>query len=489
MPDVALTTQAEQYARDGVAEVEVTVWRRQKPAENGFFPGFADVTEIGTGRLATVYRAREVETNRMVAVKLLNIRDVSPRALESFERESFALGAVSSHPNIVTLFRSFRADDGRPVLVLELCTGAISDRLRPGSGLPVAEVVRVGIKIAGALETAHRAEILHRDVKPQNILITEYGEPALADFGVARLRSSVQTTAGLFDLTTLHVAPELLEGGETSAATDVYGLASSLYQLIAGQPAFPAREGEPPASVALRIRHDPVPPLPADLAPNQLSGLLVAAMAKDKDARPPTAAAFAGELARIQSAQPWRPTPFPIRDGGPPPTPVRRDEPTVRVPIPVPSPPPAASQYPIPPAVAAPEPAVEPVPTWASRARVPAALGASPQLVGDLSLDPMTLRRRVTLRSGRATLIADESGLTVRRWWRRREVPWPDVLGFEPRIDGGPEASDGRLVAHTRTGPVDLPATTRPIADLRYVHALLDAYRERARLLDPPPDR
>ena len=209
--------------------------RGRSPVEE-LFPGFTDVTEIGMGVLATVYRARERATNRFVALKLLNVRDASPRALESFERESIALGAVSSHPNIVTLYRSFLAADGRPVLVLELCRGAISDRMRAGQGLPVPEVLAIGIKIAGALETAHRTGILHRDVKPQNILITEFGEPALADFGVAMLQSSTQTTAGLFDFTTLHAAPELLEGGETSAATDVYELASSLYQMIAGPP-------------------------------------------------------------------------------------------------------------------------------------------------------------------------------------------------------------------------------------------------------------
>src|SRR5206468_3396871 len=181
-----------------------------------------------------------------------------------------------------------------PVLVLELCRGAISDRMQDGTGLPVREVVSLGIKIAGALETAHRAEILHRDVKPQNILITEFGEPALADFGVAMLQSSTQTTAGLFDFTTLHAAPELLEGGETSAATDVYELASSLYQLIAGRSAFRAYDGASPASVILRILRAPVQPGVNAHVPTQPSALLAPAMSTAKHSRPPTAA----ELAR-----------------------------------------------------------------------------------------------------------------------------------------------------------------------------------------------
>jgi serine/threonine protein kinase len=287
--------------------------RRRNDSSSTLFPGFGDVSEIGAGSLATVYRAREHDTGRWVALKLLNIRDASPRALESFQRESVALGALSSHPNIVTLYRSFPSADSRPVLVLELCAGSVADQAHAG-GMPVAEAMSIGIKVAGALETAHRAEILHRDVKPQNILLTEFGEPALADFGVAMLQASAQTTAGLFDFTTLHAAPELLEGGATSPATDVYELASTLYQLIAGQSAFRSFDGESPASVILRILRDPVQPLIAADVPMQLSDLLVAAMSKEKEQRPPTAAEFADALGRIEISQGWPRTQFLVRD-------------------------------------------------------------------------------------------------------------------------------------------------------------------------------
>jgi hypothetical protein len=448
----------------------VALLRRPRDAYTGFFPGFTDVVEIGIGSLATVYRAREVETNRLVALKLLNVRDASPRALESFERESIALGAVSSHPNIVTLYRSFRAADGRPVLVLELCHGAVSDRLRTGSGLPVGEVVSLGIKVAGALETAHRAKILHRDVKPQNILITEFGEPALADFGVAMLQSSTQTTAGLFDFTTLHAAPELLEGGETSAATDVYELASSLYQLVAGRSAFRAYEGESPASVILRILRDPVQPLTTAVVPPSLSDLLIHAMSKDKAARPPTAAEFAGELGKIEAEQGWPRTSVLVRDA-------RAAHP-------------AAATAMLQPKNAPPVGLAPPAATWTPPVTVqdPAprhrAAPAGRALVSEMSLDPMALRRRVTLRVGSAGLAVDESGLVLRQWWRRQQIPWPDVMGFEPRFDGRHGAGGGRLVAITRSGPVELPATKRAMVDLRYVHALLDAYQLRAQLLD-----
>jgi serine/threonine protein kinase len=361
----------------------VALLRRSGSAGSGFFPGFTEVAEIGVGRFATVYRAREVGTDRAVALKLLNVRDAAAGAVASFERESVALGAVSSHPNIVTLYRSFRAVDGRPVLVLELCRGALSDRLREGRGLPVQEAVAVGIKIAAALETAHRAEILHCDVRPQTVLVSEYGEPALADFGVATLQSASRTTAGLFHSTAVHAAPELLEGGDVSAATDVYGLAATLYELIAGRPAFRAYDGESPASVGLRILRDPVAALRDPAVPVALSDLLVQAMAKDPQQRPQSAAEFAGALRQVEAAQGWPATPFLVRTASgsahPPAAPVVAT-PVVAAPVaprpaPIPvesSPDPARPTPPPPRPPAAPPAPAPPPPPAASPPRRPA---------------------------------------------------------------------------------------------------------------------
>jgi hypothetical protein len=144
---------------------------------------------------------------------------------------------------------------------------------------------------------------------------------------------------------------------------------------------------------------------------------------------------------------------------------------------------PGPPQYPIPPTFAADaEQPAGAVPTWAFRAPSPTPTAvASPAFVGDLSLDPMSLRRRVTIRAGASGLTVDEVGLGLRTWWRRTQVPWTDVHGFEPRFDD-PSGTGGRLVALTGSGPLDLPATKRSGADLRYLHALLEAYRQRARL-------
>jgi serine/threonine protein kinase len=472
--------------------------RRRAARGHELFPEFTDVQEIGVGSLATVYRAREITANRLVALKLLNIRDASSRSIESFERESIALGALSAHPNIVTLYRVFRVPDGRPVLVLELCSGAVSDRLRDGAGLPVAEAVAIGIKIADALETAHRNGVLHRDVKPQNFLVTEFGEPALADFGVARLQSSTQTTAGLFDFTTLHAAPELLEGGGTAAATDVYELASSLYQLIAGRAAFRAYDGESPASVILRILRDPVRPLSGVEVPVALSDLLVRGMSKQMDDRPHSAAEFAAELATIEIG-PGRPrSQFPVADAGPPIAMAVSRFPDA---APTPPAPPAEWTAPTlpprhrsvppggrvpPPIVAAPPPAAGPdpgsVPVWAVRASGAEQAGfVGPQFRTDVSLDPAALRRRVALRAGASSVIADQRRLRLRTWFTRSEIPWSDILAFETHPDGPvARGGTGHLVALTSGGPVALPGTRRPLPELRLVHARLDAYRIRA---------
>lgn len=155
-----------------------------------------------------------------------------------------------------------------------------------------------------------------------------------------------------------------------------------------------------------------------------------------------------------------RPTPTPTPAAPPPPPPY----------------PAPALEYPVPPArpLAPPAPAAGPsVPTWSYRGPSPA--------VPDVGIDPGTLRRRVKLRSGASGIVVDETRLVVRRWWRRRELDWRDVEGFEPRFAGGDPSGGGRLVARTVHGPVELPVTGESAEDLRYLHALLDAYRIRAR--------
>lgn len=265
---------------------------RSRPLER-----FCDLEPISHSSHATVYAARDPEWHRPVALKVLGMDGDSTFDIEAFEREAAVLARLSSHPNIVTLYESFVLPDGRPVLVLELCQRSLAGRRLS----PVA-AVEFAIKIAGALETAHAGGVLHRNVRPENILLTAAGEPALADFAVARLRTG-DAELGLPHFPGMHVAPELLLGGEATAAADVYGLAATVHTLLTGQPPLPVFAGETPSASILRILRDDVRPVAG--APLDLSDLLRWALAKEPGERPPTVAWFAEELLRVQTHHGW----------------------------------------------------------------------------------------------------------------------------------------------------------------------------------------
>lgn len=284
--------------------------RRKDRASAGTFPGYTTLGEIGSGAFASVYRAVEQSTGRQVAIKALRVEDLPPSIVESFAREISALGLVSGHPNIVTLYHTLQTTDDRAALVLELCMESFSQRVRHKGPLTAREAMSVGVKIAGALETAHEAGFLHRDVKPQNVLLTSFGEPVISDFGVAGLRAQAQNSEAVFGFTTLHAPPEMLEGGSLSPATDVYSLASSLYQMLSGRPPFFSSEGEAPAAVMLRILSKPAPPLRDVTLPVGLSALLESALAKDPKDRPQTAAGFAEKLRDLEYQEGWESTSY-----------------------------------------------------------------------------------------------------------------------------------------------------------------------------------
>jgi len=270
------------------------------------FPGYIDMSEIGTGHFASVYRATELSTGRQVALKVLRLS--GPGMAETFEKEVNALALLGSHPHVTTLFGTFSSPDGRPVLVLELCRGTVADQGLQRGAIGPAEVVQLGVKVGGALGTAHRWGLLHRAVRPEKLLVSQFGEPVLGDFGLAALR-------GATHLDNLHVAPEELEGLPASPATDVYGLASSMYQLIVGRSPFAAYEGEAPVSAILRLLRDPAPRLPAGPVPVDLADLLEAALAKDPRDRPPSADAFAEALRAIEARAGWPQTPYIVWGG------------------------------------------------------------------------------------------------------------------------------------------------------------------------------
>jgi serine/threonine protein kinase len=281
------------------------------------FDGFEDVEPIGRGAFAQVYRAVDAFTGQPVALKVLQVEASKRLDTAAFELEARALGSVNDHPNIVTLHRALVQPGRPPTLVMELCRGSFADRIARTGPLPAREVVSIGVKLCGALETAHRAGILHRDLKPQNLLITRYDEPALADFGVAALRDAAAGSGSpLSGLTLLHAAPEVLLGHPSSPASEVYALVSTLYELVSGHAPYFITADEDPAIVQRRILNDRPPSLRAPGVTRRLLDTIMTALEKDPGTRPVSAVGLAQQLRLVELEQGWPLTPCRIADQG-----------------------------------------------------------------------------------------------------------------------------------------------------------------------------
>ncbi len=261
--------------------------------------GFGGLTVIGHGSTATVFRARQDGFDREVAIKVLNVDISDRRAQKRFQRERSLNGRLSDHPNVVTVLDSGFVDGRYPYLAMEFFEqGSLADQLRAGGPFEVTRTLHIGVRIAGALETAHRLGVLHRDVKPHNILMSRFGEPALADFGIAAILEMEHSMTAA--LTPIHAAPELLEGADPTPKSDVYALGSTLYTLLAGAPPFGGPPGEGMLSQLLRIATTDVPALTrADMPPGLLE-LLRDCMAKRPEDRIASAEEMGQRLRDVQ---------------------------------------------------------------------------------------------------------------------------------------------------------------------------------------------
>jgi serine/threonine protein kinase len=265
-------------------------------------PGFSGLRVIGRGGFGTVYLAEQERLGRLVALKVLNVDRIDDRDRRRFERESAVTAQLSGHPNIVTVFDSGVTDSGRPFLVMEYFPrGSLADLMLASGPIPWQKVLDIGVKLAGALETAHLAGVLHRDIKPQNVLVTDYGAPALADFGIARLLASAEGSTTAAALSPRHSPPEVLEGKPSSAATDVYSLSSTLYALIEGRAPHESPTDEGIAAQLLRVIRDPVPDIVTPGVAPEVNRVLLAALVKDPAERLQSAAEFGRALQSIQT--------------------------------------------------------------------------------------------------------------------------------------------------------------------------------------------
>jgi ATP/maltotriose-dependent transcriptional regulator MalT len=261
--------------------------------------GLAEPQEIGRGGFGVVYRCSQRSLDRIVAVKVLTA-DLDDENLERFMREQRAMGRLSGHPNIVNVLEVGATPSGRPFIVLQYApNGSLDALIRKRGPLDWGGALRLGVKVAGALETAHRGGILHRDVKPANILLTEYGEPQLTDFGIARMVGGFETRAGFIAGTPAFTAPEVLSGAPPSVASDLYGLGATLFCALTGHAAFERQSGESLVAQFLRISSEPTPDLGAVDIPDALSRAVERAMARDPAHRPNSAGEFGQELCDI----------------------------------------------------------------------------------------------------------------------------------------------------------------------------------------------
>ncbi|RYE39851.1 MAG: protein kinase [Hyphomicrobiales bacterium] len=262
--------------------------------------GFEDPEEIGRGGFGVVFRCRQRSLDRVVAVKVLTTA-VSPEDIDRFVREQRAMGRLSGHPNVVTVFQAEVTTRGSPYLVMQyLPFGSLDTLIRRDGPLGWRSTLHVGIKIAGALETGHRLGILHRDVKPANILLTEYGHPQLTDFGIAHISGGFETAAGVVTGSPAFTAPEILKGDHPSPSADIYGLGATLFCALTGHAAFERRSGEQMIAQFLRITTQPIPNLREQGLPDDVCAAIERAMASDPADRPATVAEFGEYLREIE---------------------------------------------------------------------------------------------------------------------------------------------------------------------------------------------
>jgi hypothetical protein len=260
--------------------------RRAAPA------GYQFVTQIGRGASSVVWEARRMATGQSVAVKMLDADISDLDAVRRFERERDAMTALATHPNILTIVDA-GLEGGRPWLAMELCRrGSLGAYIGTTGALDLPAGLSVLARLADALGAAHDRGVVHCDVKPANVMLTDSGEPTVGDFGIARVSvgRATTTTVGGFSLD--HVAPELLDNGKRSPRSDVYSLGTTAWELLVGHPPFRQTDDVSVGAVLSRILRQPLPESPR--IPGEVLELLRRMAAKDPEERP-------GSMAQVKA--------------------------------------------------------------------------------------------------------------------------------------------------------------------------------------------
>jgi eukaryotic-like serine/threonine-protein kinase len=259
--------------------------------------------------MASVFLAHDEELDRPVAVKILAAHLASePGFYERFVREA-RMAARLSHPNVVQVFDAGEEDE-RPYIVMEYVPGrTVADELGSNGRLDAGRVVDLALQVCGGLELAHSSGLVHRDVKPQNLLVRDDGTVKIADFGIARaVEATNLTQIGSILGTAAYLSPEQAEGEPVTAAADLYSLGVVLYELLTGRT---PHEFSSLADLVVKQREEPIRPL-SDLEPSvpqALEAVVMRCLARNPDYRPASAAELARELAAASPEPPTVPLP------------------------------------------------------------------------------------------------------------------------------------------------------------------------------------
>lgn len=259
---------------------------------------------LGAGGFADVFLYRQDMPRREVAVKVIR-SGASAAQKQKFQAESDLMAKFGAHPAVLSLYAAGRLRDGRAYLTMEYCPPPhLGKRFSTTSPMRVEQALEITIKIAGAVETIHRAGYLHRDIKPANILLTAFGHPVLTDFGIAISQDTpVERVDSAFS--PYWAPPEQQLNRPLTPASDVYSLAATTYTMLAGRPPHvdmtPGAHNDP-ASILKRLHHGSIAPIGRNDVPAALKRVLFTAMSKRPSDRFASAMAFARALRQIQSS-------------------------------------------------------------------------------------------------------------------------------------------------------------------------------------------